>query len=684
MDDAMDMGDEADAPIIVPPPGQILRRAARTKIRKAGLPGDGNGHRFGARRGPPRAQTMAGEPRTSSDMSSNDHSEADTSSDQHIPPFRRPAFSEEAVSVSRPDSYSEETSIYDAYARSEDEEPPYPTGASESSITPMAFTEEPPQLPADILPISDTLTPSIIEDELLPAPDPPAPVPAPIIDEPDQQPVLHQPQPVQHLAIPITEPSPSRTPSPSESLDRHQQTQAFTPSSSTTSIASAPTTRKEKDKRGLFGKWGSDKSSKKSKDRSGEKDKEKEKESSGFFGSLFGKKKQDSDYQSSMTGGASGRETAQALLGASKSKTFQPSSSPGLAPGLGGNPFARYPIHVERAIYRLSHIKLANPRRPLYEQVLISNLMFWYLGVINKAQNPSPSPTPVTNGATPAPPDADADKEQQEKEQKEKEQREKAEKERLERERQEKEQREMDMKKKESGRRPSLTKQVPNNRRAEMPIKGPQYEMQHRVMEQEYGPYGSAPSPRSPPAANPANGQYARGGPPPQQQYGNGSQKGPALPQKSSQEQFYYQSDQQQRGGLPPGAMPPVDQSGWMSQPTSLTSQQRPGQRSPSKSPTSANPGPTNHRSRSPPPQLPPNQTMPTLRGSASHEDLGERNSRAPGRSLSATATASMNGASLRKGNSAHAVAPRAVATADVQGEEEDVPLAVWQKQRRK
>jgi hypothetical protein len=41
----------------------------------------------------------------------------------------------------------------------------------------------------------------------------------------------------------------------------------------------------------------------------------------------------------------------------------------------------RLPLHVERAIYRLSHIKLANPKRPLSQQVLISNLMFWYLSI---------------------------------------------------------------------------------------------------------------------------------------------------------------------------------------------------------------------------------------------------------------------------------------------------------------
>ncbi|CAO3660871.1 unnamed protein product [Rhizopus stolonifer] len=42
---------------------------------------------------------------------------------------------------------------------------------------------------------------------------------------------------------------------------------------------------------------------------------------------------------------------------------------------------SRLPLQVERAIYKLSHTKLTKPRRPLYQQVLISNLMFWYLSV---------------------------------------------------------------------------------------------------------------------------------------------------------------------------------------------------------------------------------------------------------------------------------------------------------------
>ncbi|KAK9767969.1 hypothetical protein K7432_001782 [Basidiobolus ranarum] len=45
---------------------------------------------------------------------------------------------------------------------------------------------------------------------------------------------------------------------------------------------------------------------------------------------------------------------------------------------------SRFPLHIERGIYRLSHIKLTNPRRPLLQQVLISNMLFWYLSVISK------------------------------------------------------------------------------------------------------------------------------------------------------------------------------------------------------------------------------------------------------------------------------------------------------------
>ncbi|KAG1144094.1 hypothetical protein G6F37_010122 [Rhizopus arrhizus] len=41
---------------------------------------------------------------------------------------------------------------------------------------------------------------------------------------------------------------------------------------------------------------------------------------------------------------------------------------------------SRCPLEQERDIYQLSHVKLADPQRSLHDQVIISNLMFWYLG----------------------------------------------------------------------------------------------------------------------------------------------------------------------------------------------------------------------------------------------------------------------------------------------------------------
>ncbi|KAG2181610.1 hypothetical protein INT44_008425 [Umbelopsis vinacea] len=64
--------------------------------------------------------------------------------------------------------------------------------------------------------------------------------------------------------------------------------------------------------------------------------------------------------------------------------------------------FSRFPVHVERAIYRLSHYKLSNPRRPLHHQVLISNLMFWYLSIIN-GQKIRQQASPHQSGNTPPP-----------------------------------------------------------------------------------------------------------------------------------------------------------------------------------------------------------------------------------------------------------------------------------------
>lgn len=230
-----------------------------------------------------------------------------------------------------------------------------------------------------------------------------------------------------------------------------------------------------------------------------------------------------------------------------------------------------------------------------------------------------------------------------------------------------------------SYKRGPLTKPAPMaGRRAEIPIKGPQYEMQHREMEQQaYGGFsnngfngGSTPPPQQP--------QVRRSpdrAPPP-------LQGAPRLVQPAelqSSDQFYYSPDMTQQmiypqQRLPPGAMPPMDQQSSWSAPNS------PIQHTSSASPQ--------RRSRSPP----------------NFNQYGGNNmmaggGRAPGRSLSATAVPSpsspnING-KLRKGTSAHAVAtkgsPRTpeshqnqVYQANGAAEEEDMPLAVWQQQRRR
>lgn len=38
-------------------------------------------------------------------------------------------------------------------------------------------------------------------------------------------------------------------------------------------------------------------------------------------------------------------------------------------------------IHMQQSVYRMSHLKLANPQRPLLQQVMISNFMHWCLAV---------------------------------------------------------------------------------------------------------------------------------------------------------------------------------------------------------------------------------------------------------------------------------------------------------------
>ncbi|KAJ7281622.1 hypothetical protein C8J57DRAFT_79531 [Mycena rebaudengoi] len=736
-----DESDEADQPIVVAPPGQFLRRAARTKIRKPGLPGDGGGHRFGAsRRGPSaRSATSPGLQRTSSDVSSSDHGDSVESG-----PQRPRTFSDEGPQ-DRPESFSEEAMIYDAYARDEDDDLLPPAGGP---VPPPVLVTSPMSIDFDI-PDFDRVEPS--------TPPPPAQQP-PLTAEPALLealgPVVHQPQPTR-LAVPAADPYqqqqtpqtlpvPSRTPSPSDFEASPNPSPSGTPASSppaSSFLSTSPSPRKEKDKnRGLFGKWGGDKEKpgkggkkekereRLEKEREKEAAREKEKESAGFFGSLFGggKKKQDAQAAEGAGGSGSamsqhGREAAQALLGQSQSRANKSPGPPspmmmgGMMAGAGGiNNYSRYPIHVERAIYRLSHIKLANPRRPLYEQVLISNLMFWYLGVINKAQAGAAEAAAAATATAAAaangqqqPAGQDVEKEKAERERVEKEaaaaaaaaqeraEKERVERERVERERAEREQweREQEMKKREAApRRGALTKAPPpggaQQRRAEMPVKGPQYEMQHRVMEKEYGGYNANGTAR--PTSGPSGGgPYAR----PQQSPTSPKFSTPPSSAPASQEHFYYSPGEtmQQQPRLPPGAMPPADQSTW------LVGQQQHKHSNSSPTPIT-NPGAPHRRSRSPPPPSMNHsqQPMPVY-----NPDGAPGGARLGGRSLSATAVPSpspppaANG-KIRKGVSAYAGAPPTSngrkprtsgggAESDgAVGEEEDVPLAVWQRRQQR
>lgn len=100
---------------------------------------------------------------------------------------------------------------------------------------------------------------------------------------------------------------------------------------------------------------------------SSRKSHEGKKDRDGFFGSIFGgKKKGDKEV--------------------SRQKQLRPASPEPpppkqLKPDV-DYPYTRFPILEERAIYRMAHIKLANPKRNLLSQVLLSNFMYSYLAKI--------------------------------------------------------------------------------------------------------------------------------------------------------------------------------------------------------------------------------------------------------------------------------------------------------------
>lgn len=98
---------------------------------------------------------------------------------------------------------------------------------------------------------------------------------------------------------------------------------------------------------------------------------ESKKEKDGLFSSFFGGGKKKSDRDS---GGKKG----------SSLRTLSPDPPHRqLKPDIDYN-WTRFSILEERAIYRMAHIKLANPRRALYSQVLLSNFMYSYLAKVQQ------------------------------------------------------------------------------------------------------------------------------------------------------------------------------------------------------------------------------------------------------------------------------------------------------------
>ncbi|KAL2012251.1 hypothetical protein VTN00DRAFT_4969 [Thermoascus crustaceus] len=96
-----------------------------------------------------------------------------------------------------------------------------------------------------------------------------------------------------------------------------------------------------------------------------------------------GESKKDSGIFSSIFGSGKKRSSGE---GHKKSSSRNYSPDPPvreLRPDIDYN-WSRFSILEERAIYRMAHIKLANPRRALYSQVLLSNFMYSYLAKVQQ------------------------------------------------------------------------------------------------------------------------------------------------------------------------------------------------------------------------------------------------------------------------------------------------------------
>ncbi|KAH0298598.1 hypothetical protein KCU71_g12822, partial [Aureobasidium melanogenum] len=100
--------------------------------------------------------------------------------------------------------------------------------------------------------------------------------------------------------------------------------------------------------------------------------------------SADGRKDKDSGILSAIFGGGKRSKEQKQQYHAPKESLRAPSPEPApriLRPDIDYN-WTRFSILEERAIYRMAHMKLANPRRPLHSQVLLSNFMYSYLAKV--------------------------------------------------------------------------------------------------------------------------------------------------------------------------------------------------------------------------------------------------------------------------------------------------------------
>ncbi|KDE06364.1 hypothetical protein MVLG_03272 [Microbotryum lychnidis-dioicae p1A1 Lamole] len=430
----------ADSPLLVHSPGQILRRSARTKIRKAGLIGDGNGHRFG----PSRRQRV-----TSNEWATNpsDDAQGELSfeSSESLDEKGSVEWSEAASGGTTMGGPSFEGSLEGVSSSSGHQsvvstasmaEPQYVTGLPavprpevEAVELPVASVTSkpldaplpptPPKSDVSLAPIASGATavdPSSADfdwathaSNLQQAKRPPL-VATPSIQAPGIPSIVRtdtsSPQQQRY-----SQPPAKATPPPTATKEKKSGWARL--GLSVRSGAATMSSSLEEKKRGKGAQPTNSALQQPQREAfhvqdgasfASQQQQQQQEKDSGFFGGLFGKKKHDHETGNGANSGVSGMLSKPSgpptppLLSEMSNRMAPPPPPPTatavqLPTGEYVN-FYRLPIHVERAVYRLSHIKLANPRRPLYEQVLISNLMFWYLSIINRPTAP-PVPVPV-------------------------------------------------------------------------------------------------------------------------------------------------------------------------------------------------------------------------------------------------------------------------------------------------